>query len=198
MMKQIAAKLVKVMSDCAYIQKNGTNDFHRYKYATAADVLEKVNASLVKHGLAVTAQAELIDLRDVITQKGNTERLATVRTTLLLIDSESGESVSCSGIGSGQDPGDKAAMKACTASLKYAWLTTLCMASGDDPEADAGVDERMTGEVARPKLPDAPPGCSDCGATLTPGVQRVSTTIYKRPLCMACQEKQGKGNRKSA
>ena len=49
-MKQIAKKLVQVMADCAYIQKSGTNDFHRYKYATAADVLEKVNASLVKHG----------------------------------------------------------------------------------------------------------------------------------------------------
>ena len=106
-MQKIAGKLVKVMADCAYIQKSGNNDFHRYKYATAADVLEKVNASFVKHGIAVTAQAELIDLREVITQKGNAERLATVKTTLTLIDSESGESVSCSGIGSGQDPGDK-------------------------------------------------------------------------------------------
>lgn len=197
-MKQIAKKLVQVMADCAYIQKSGTNDFHRYKYATAADVLEKVNASLVKHGIAVTAQAELIDLREVTTAKGNIERLATVKTTLTLIDSESGEQVTCSGIGSGQDPGDKSAMKACTASLKYAWMMTLAMATGDDPEADSTVDERMTGEVVRPKLPDAPPGCSDCGATITPGIQRVSTTIYKRPLCMACQEKQGKGSRKSA
>ena len=81
-MKQIAKKLVQVMADCAYVQKNGTNDFHRYKYATAADVLEKVNASLVKHGVAVTAQAEMIDLREVTTAKGNLERLATVRTTL--------------------------------------------------------------------------------------------------------------------
>ena len=197
-MKQIAKKLVMVMADCAYVQKNGTNEFHRYKYATAADVLEKVNASLVKHEVAVTAQAELIDLRDVVTQKGNTERLATVRTTLTLMDSDSGETVVCSSIGSGQDPGDKAVMKACTASLKYVWLTTLCIATGDDPEADTGVDERMTGEVARPKLPEPPPSCSDCGATITPGIQRVSTTIYKRPLCMSCQEKQGKGSRKSA
>ena len=197
-MKQIAKKLVMVMADCSYIQKNGTNDFHRYKYATAADVLEKVNASLVKHGLAATAQAELIDLRDVVTLKGNTERLATVKTTLTLIDSESGENVSCSGIGSGQDPGDKAAMKACTASLKYAWMTTLTMATGDDPEADAGVDQRMAVEPAKAKLPEPPPSCSDCGATITPGIQRVSTTIYKRPLCMPCQEKQGKGTRKTA
>ena len=197
-MQKIAAKLVKVMADCAYIQKNGTNDFHRYKYATAADVLEKVNASLVKHGLAVTAQAELIDLRDVVTLKGNAERLATVKTTLTLIDSESGETITCSGIGSGQDPGDKAAMKACTASIKCAYMLTLAMATGDDPEADSTVDQRMAGEIVRPQLPDPPAACSDCGATITPGILRVSTTIYKKPLCMACQEKHGKGNRKTA
>ena len=188
-MKQIAKKLVQVMADCAYVQKNGTNDFHRYKYATAADVLEKVNASLVKHGVAVTAQAEMIDLREVTTAKGNLERLATVRTTLTLVDSDSGEAMVSSGIGSGQDPGDKASMKACTASLKYAWMMTLAMATGDDPEADSGVDQRMNGETARAKMPEPPPACSDCGVTITPGILKVSTMRYKRPLCMKCQDK---------
>ena len=188
-MKQIAKKLVQVMADCAYVQKNGTNDFHRYKYATAADVLEKVNASLVKHGLAVTAQAELIDLREVTTAKGNLERLATVRTTLTIVDSESGEAMISSGIGSGQDPGDKASMKACTASLKYAWMMTLAMATGDDPEADAGVDQRMAMDTPKPKLPEPPLACSECGASITSGVNKVSTMRYKRPLCMGCQDK---------
>ena len=194
-MKQIAKKLVQVMSDCAYLQKSGTNDFHRYKYATAADVLEKVNASLVKHGVAVTAQAELIDLREVTTAKGNVERLATVRTTLTLVDSDSGETMVCSGLGSGQDPGDKASMKACTASLKYAWMMTLAMATGDDPEADAGVDQRMAAEAPKPKLPEPPIACSECGASITVGVQKVSMMRFKRPLCMGCQEKL---NRKTA
>ena len=187
-MKQIAKKLVQVMSDCAYLQKSGTNDFHRYKYATAADVLEKVNASLVKHGVAVTAQAELIDLREVTTAKGNVERLATVRTTLTLVDSDSGETMVCSGLGSGQDPGDKASMKACTASLKYAWLMTLAIATGDDPEADSSVDQRMA-EAPKPKLPEPPMACSECGASITAGVNKVSMMRYKRPLCMGCQDK---------
>ena len=155
-MKAIAKKLVQVMADCAYVHKSGTNEFHRYRYATAADVLEKVNASLVKHGVAVTAQAELIDLREVTTAKGNIERLATVRTTLTLVDSDSGEAMVSSGIGSGQDPGDKASMKACTASLKYAWMMTLAMATGDDPEADSTVDQRMAVDSAKPKLPEPP------------------------------------------
>ena len=194
-MKAIAKKLVRVMADCAYIQKSGTNDFHRYKYATAADVLEKVNASLVKNGVAVTAQAELIDLREVTTAKGNVERLATVRTTLTLVDSDSGETMVCSGIGSGQDPGDKASMKAVTASLKYAWMTTLAMATGDDPEADSTVDQRMAGDAPKPKLPEPPMACSECGITITAGVNKVSVMRFKRPLCMGCQDKL---NRKTA
>ena len=40
-MQKLAKKFVAVMQECAYIVKTGTNDFHRYKYATAADVLEK-------------------------------------------------------------------------------------------------------------------------------------------------------------
>jgi len=141
-MKNIAAKLVKVMKTCGYIQKQGKNTFHNYKYAMAADVLEKVNAALVENGLATISEPELIDLRDVTTSSGKTEHLATVKTKITIIDSESGESISAVGLGSGQDAGDKAVMKAETASQKYAWMMTLMIATGDDPEADATVDER--------------------------------------------------------
>ena len=50
--KNITKKLVKVMEDVAHVQKNGTNAFHSYQYATAADVLEKVNEALVEKGVA--------------------------------------------------------------------------------------------------------------------------------------------------
>jgi len=34
------------MKECSHVAKNGTNDYHKYKYVTAADVLEKVNSAL--------------------------------------------------------------------------------------------------------------------------------------------------------
>lgn len=192
-MKNIAVKLVAIMADCAYVQKSGTNDFHRYKYATAADVLEKVNTSLVKNHVAVISVPELLEMRDVTNLKGNTEHLATIRTTLTLIDCESGESVSVVGIGSGQDVGDKAVMKAATASLKYAWMMTLNISTGDDPEADLGVDERNSGaheEKAKQAQPEkANEICNDCGAPISAGVIKVSVSKYKRPLCIQCQRK---------
>ena len=75
-MKLIAAKMIEVMKECSHVLKNGTNNFHAYKYATCADVLEKVNASFVKHGISTMAVPELLSMEKVTTTKGNTENLA--------------------------------------------------------------------------------------------------------------------------
>ena len=118
-MQKIAKKFVEVMRDCSHVAKNGTNDFHKYKYATATDVLEKVNASLTKHGLASIVTPSLLSMQEITTAKGNTERLATVEVSVTLIDSESGETLTLKGLGSGQDSGDKSVAKAQTMGLKY-------------------------------------------------------------------------------
>ncbi|MFA4834946.1 MAG: ERF family protein [Dehalococcoidia bacterium] len=141
-MKEIASKLVKIMGECDYVQKGGVNKFHNYKYASAADVLEKVNAACVKHNVASVVSSEIIDVAETQTKSGSKERLVTVRATLVLIDGDSGESLTAVSLGTGQDPGDKAVAKAQTMALKYAWMTTLNISTGDDPEADDSVDER--------------------------------------------------------
>lgn len=147
-MTSIAKKYVKVMEACGYIQKKGRNDFHRYNYAMAADVLEKVNEACVANGIATVANVEVLSIDNVTTAKGNTEKLATVKTTYTLICTDTGEAMQISGIGSGQDAGDKAIMKAETASAKYAWMLSMNISTGDDPEADTGVDERMANNKA--------------------------------------------------
>ena len=90
-MQKIAKKFVEVMRECSHVAKNGTNEYHRYKYATAADVLEKVNASLTKHGLASVVTPNLLSMQQVTTAKGNVEQLATVEVVITLIDSDSGK-----------------------------------------------------------------------------------------------------------
>ena len=139
-MQKLAKKFIEVMKECSYVEKNGTNDYHGYQYATSADVLAKVNASLVNHGIASVAVPELLDMVDVTTSKGNIEKLATVQMQITLIDAESGETFSIVGIGSGQDNGDKAVMKAETAAIKYAYMLSLAISTGDDPEADVQTD----------------------------------------------------------
>ena len=101
-MQKIASKLIQVMAECSQIPKNGVNDFHHYKYATSADVLEKVNSALVKHKLASVVTPEVLQASEVLNSKGNAEQRVTVRVAITLVDAESGESVLLVGLGSGR------------------------------------------------------------------------------------------------
>jgi len=132
----LAKKLVKVMEDCGYIQKDASNEHDRYTYASAAAVLEKVNESLVKHGIATVTRSKIINSWERVTSKGNVAYYKEVEVEITLIDTETGEERVIAGIGCGMDVGDKAVMKAQTAATKYAWLMSLQISTGDDPEAD--------------------------------------------------------------
>lgn len=187
-MQNISKKFVEVMKDCSHIAKNGSNDFHKYKYATAADVLEKVNTSLTKHGLASVVIPNILNTQQVSTAKGNVENLVTVEVVVTLIDPDSGETLTIKGLGSGQDAGDKAVAKAQTMAIKYAYLNSLAIATSDDPEAD-----QLTDEVSQP--PDCPTRnknppsltCHDCGANITQRVADYSKNKFGRFLCYDCQ-----------
>ena len=190
-MQKIAKKFVEVMKDCSHVAKNGTNSFHQYKYATAADVLEKVNASLTKHGLASVVTPNLLSLQQVTTAKGNVEQLATVEVTVTLIDSDSGETLTLKGLGSGQDAGDKAVAKSQTMAIKYAYLNSLAIATNDDPEADMHTDEVMQPKLAPQKNnPTNSLTCNDCHSPISQKVADYSKAKFGRFLCLDCQRVQ--------
>ncbi|MDY6269625.1 MAG: ERF family protein [Selenomonadaceae bacterium] len=200
-MKELAKKLSKVMQECSHIQKNGTNSYHGYRYATSADVLERVNDSLVRNGIASAAHPELVSMENVTNARGTMEHLATVSMAIELTDTESGDTCQIHGIGSGQDVGDKAVMKAETAAIKYAYLLSLAISTGDDPEADARTDEHMEVNDSRPRPVNqnhpAPAKsntqythqCQACGATISDKVNSYSLKRFGRPLCMDCQKR---------
>ena len=204
-MQKLAKKFVEVMRECSYVTKSGSNNFHNYKYATSADVMGKVNAALTKHGIASVVTPSLLNVQEVTTAKGNTERLATVEVSVTLIDSESGESFAIKGLGSGQDAGDKSVAKAQTMALKYCYMASLAIATGDDPEADSKTDEAMT---YSPKTSVAPTPsqatktsttrtrtatklvCHDCGSNISQKVADYSNSKFGKFLCFDCQHSQ--------
>lgn len=196
---KIAKKLVNVMIECGHIAKNGLNSYHQYKYATAEDVLLKVNSALTKNKIASVVIPEIASMVDVINLKGTTEHLVTVNVQIKLIDSESGECVDLFGIGSGQDAGDKAVMKAQTAAIKYAYMMSLCIATGDDPEADTKTDEnssignkgsKIVNNVKKiSTIRKSITVCANCGEEITSDrVVQFSMARYNKPLCMDCQK----------
>ena len=159
-----------------------------------------MNAAFVQYGIASAAVPELLRLDDITTAKGNVEKLATVRMDIQLTDIESGETIQITGLGSGQDGGDKAVMKAQTAAIKYAYLLSFAISTGDDPEADCHTDEitaapgkktaprhQMQSVPNRTRQPTRQPVCSVCGTVITEKVLQFSKDKYGRALCMDCQ-----------
>ena len=175
-MQKLAKKLIDVMKECSVIAKSGVNSSQNYKYTTTADVMEKVNAALTKYGIASIVNPEIVDFREVTTSKGNIASLATVKVNITLIDAESGETISISGIGSGQDFNDKAVMKAQSAAIKYAYLLSFAISSNDEE-----TDQRDRKQDNRKIY------CEECGAIIDQQTASFSNRKYGRPLCRDCQ-----------
>ncbi len=150
-MKGIASKLVMIMDECRYAQKDGVNKFHGYSYVTAANILEKVNEACVSHRVASVPTYEILSVEQKETARGGRESLVTVQCDLTIIDADSGEVVTARSLGTGQDAGDKAVAKGQTMALKYAWMSTLNMSTGDDPERDPSTDESSDGKAPEQK-----------------------------------------------
>ena len=179
-MQKIAKKLIEIMKECRFISKSGVNQSQNYKYTTTADVMEKVNTALTNHGIASIVNPEIIEFKEVTTSKGNIANLATVKVTINLIDAESGETCTISGIGSGQDFNDKAIMKAQSAAIKYAYLLSFAIATGDDDSDRRDRNDRN--DNSRKFY------CEDCGAIIDQKTANFSNHKFGRPLCRNCQQ----------
>lgn len=139
-------KLTRLMELVGAVNKDKTNEFHHYKYASAKAVLDKVQSGLIEMGLHSVPRFSIEE------RSGD---LVTVKVSLDVVDAEADPAgifllARVEAFGSGSDKGDKAIMKAQTAALKYAWMTLLNIPTGDDPEADTATDARTAPNVSEP------------------------------------------------
>lgn len=135
-LKNLALKMINIMRDVEYIQKTGRNNFHKYTYATEADVAAAFSTAMKSNGVFMFSS---ITDRECITYKtaGNKDSfLVTVRLEVTFVDSDSGETFTASFFGDGTDAGDKGIYKAITGAQKYALMKTFLLQTGDDPEND--------------------------------------------------------------
>lgn len=142
MSDNLAGRLSKAAQAAAYVQKQGRNAHFNYKYATAADVLEKVNAALTAQGICTTVDVDLL----AATERAR-DTLYTVKVRVHY--RHAGEEVVSEAIGQGADNADKGIAKAQTMAMKYAHIQALMIATGDDPEEDHETDRRA-------QLPEVP------------------------------------------
>lgn len=146
----LVRKLSKIMGECRYIQKRGFNEFHKYPYATEADVSEKVAPLLSQNNIMIFPSILEKDVLQVTTFKGKSEILVTLLMEFTIEDGDTGEVRSIRMGGQGQDAGDKAIYKAETGAQKYAILKLLQIETGLDPENDNGRADNQSGGQQQP------------------------------------------------
>lgn len=95
----------------------------------------------------------------------------------------------CSGYKGKQGPWTD--IYACAATL-YFMVTGIVPPDGTERLVEddwVAIGDLVPEADGKPKLPEPPMACSECGASITARVNKVSTMRYKRPLCMGCQDK---------
>ncbi len=131
---KLTEKLLRVMQECSHIGKDAVNDEVGYPYVSAAKINDAVNRALINNGIATTAESKLVDIRTI-----EDKIFAAVEVTIALYDTDSGETLTIKGVGTGIDTSDKSVAKAQTMAVKYAWKDSLLIAdSADDPDAVNG------------------------------------------------------------
>lgn len=148
--KQLATKLARIMAEIETVAKTGYNDFHKYSYATEANILEAVRAKLSAASIFIYTSTDKTEIITTVTRERRTMKdgtvvesekashITAVTTLHTIVDGESGEQFVVQGYGQGQDSGDKGGYKALTGAIKYFLLKTFMIPTGDDPEATDG------------------------------------------------------------
>lgn len=152
-----------------------------------------------KNDITLTrTQRELFNLFDNISQLFSVNNCVFFSINLITIKSNRSQvahDIHIKALGSGQDAGDKSCAKAQTMAIKYAYLTSLAIATDDDPEADSHTDEVMfnkTSPISKTNNIKSADKlvCYDCGSPVSQKVADFSKSKFGKCLCMDCQKSQ--------
>jgi hypothetical protein len=174
MSKAIATALNNVMKKVSYVQKQQTNDFHRYKYAGEADLLEVLRPALIEEGLVLIPSVSSAGAPD---SDGNTTVL--VEYTLAHKGGDIWpDKIVMAGCGNDRakngSVGDKGIYKALTGANKYLLFKLFQIETGDDPEVHK--DGQYEGSTHQGKKQDDIKGGVSAGQTVAPR----DDTYYKQ------------------
>ena len=155
---KLASKLVNILDSMSGVQKKGFNKNQNYFYMREVDVLEALKTELVKHKIILLTSSKLVDIspKEKTDKNGNkqTEFITTVETSHTFVDSESGEQLTITSVGSGYDSTDKGSAKAITSATKYALLKTFMISDeGADVENDGETKVSTSGFGQQPSTP---------------------------------------------
>lgn len=137
---KILQSINNVMQSVGYVQMTGENKFHRYKYASEADLINALRDEMVKNQIVFYPHSIVeskIEQVETVNAKGLPSK-DSVATIVILYRFQHAEDASHIDVQvashSRNNGGDKAAFAAMTGALKYALGQTFLLPRGEDPE----------------------------------------------------------------
>ena len=144
----LVTKLSQVQFVVDRIKKRGRNDFHKYDYATEADIVQCVRKELASRHVMLVPSVQKWAIQELPSKAGkDRDPLMILDMTFTFLDGDSNEQISKPWVGVGQDNGDKGCYKAMTGAEKYFLLKTFLIPTGDDPERE---DKQTRAATAKP------------------------------------------------
>lgn len=194
-MKNILNKLHLIMSEVEYIQKDKTNAHFGYKFASEQAIKETLHPILVKHKVILQVSVKNPRREVYVSVKGGRGAITDLDVEYAFYDVDSGESLTGSFVGTGDDGADKGTYKAITGAIKYILTSTFLIPTGDDPENDENtIIVPLSKPVAKPLQPyngqlDVPPPfgegssevCPKCSAPMIKS--KTKGTLYCSAKC---------------
>lgn len=133
------------------IAKGQRNEYDKYNYRGIDDVLNTLAPILARHGLMIIPDVQSSTVEVVPTQKGGSQRLATVVVDYKFYD-RAGDTITHRAIGEAIDRGDKAVNKAMTAAYKYFLFQAFCIPVIGQDSGDADAESHEITQDAQPQV----------------------------------------------
>lgn len=132
----ILKKLHTIQASIEKMEKDGKNSFQNYSYLSETQITIKMKNLLDSEKVLFTYSSKITGSKEWDNAKGVKQILTDVEVTYHFFDIESGEGITGIAAGQGIDSGDKGVYKAITGAIKYIYMKTFNIPTGDDPEKD--------------------------------------------------------------
>lgn len=175
----LVTKLAGIMGALPDVKPEGTNPHFGYKFISNTQVLGILRPRLAAAGIMV--------LPEVLSEEVETRAKSQMTKLLVkftLVDGETGETLSGTALGYGDDAGDKGANKAYTAAQKNFLIKLFCIGGESDIEDDAETDKRAASTTNPPPVITA----SKAPATARGGKTKEANSVQVREVSKLSKE----------
>lgn len=177
---KILTKLHSIQSKIEKMEKDGKNSFQHYNYLSETQITIKMKHLLDEQKVLFIPSSKVIGSKEWDNSKGVKQILTGVEVSYRFYDVDSGEFIEGVAAGQGVDSGDKGVYKAITGAIKYIYMKTFNIPTGDDPEKDDDQKKAITHTKTNNEIPDPTDDWGDLESTTVQDEHFCS--IHNKPL----------------